>query len=123
MAANHSPKIDQARLENEWAEDQAVLRNLAENGDRAELVRAVDVSFSGSAEALDALEDAAEELGFEVIDREIDEEGGQTLFLEREQTTEAEAIKALTTLCLEIEADYDVEYDGWGCVAETGSPH
>ncbi len=118
-----STKIDPARLEAEWAEDLDVLRSLAENGDKAELLRAIDVSFTGSAEALDQLEDAAEDLGFEVIDREIDEEGGQTLFLEREQTTEAEAIKALTTLCLEIEADYDVEYDGWGCVAETGSPH
>jgi regulator of RNase E activity RraB len=115
--------VDPARLAAEWAEDQTVLRNLAENGDRAELVRPVDVSFSGSAGALDALEDAAEELGFEVIDREIAEDGGQTLFLEREQTAEPEAIKALTTLCLEIEAEYDVEYDGWGCVAETGSPH
>lgn len=118
-----SGKVDPARLEQEWAADQDVLRSLAENGDRAELARPVDVSFRGSADALDRLEDAADTLGFDVIDREIDEDGEITLFLEREQPADAASIKALTVTCLEIEADYGVEYDGWGCVAESGSTH
>ncbi|MFS0736253.1 ribonuclease E inhibitor RraB [Sphingomonas sp. 1P06PA] len=118
-----SAKIDPARMEEEWAADQEVLKSLAENGDRAELVRPVDVSFRGSVEALDRLEDAAEALGFEVVDRETDDDGTLTLFLEREQAADAASIKALTTTCLEIEAEYGVEYDGWGCTAETGSTH
>ena len=32
-----------------------------------------------------------------------------------------QAIKALTLQCLQIELTYDVEYEGWGCMAETGS--
>lgn len=36
------------RLEEEWAADKDVLASLRENGDRPEIVRAVDVSFRGS---------------------------------------------------------------------------
>ena len=112
--------VDPMRLEAEWAEDQKVLQSLAENGDRAELIRPVDVSFTGPREAIDRLEFDAEDLAFMPIDREIDEDGAITLFLEREQPADAASIQSLTATCLEIEAKYGVEYDGWGCVAETG---
>ena len=114
------PDVDQARLDAEWAADKDVLASLAANGDRAEIVRAVDVSFRGDDEALDRLEDDAEELGFAVIEREEDEDGEMCLFLGCEQTSDEAAIRALTLKCLQIELIYDVEYDGWGCTAETG---
>lgn len=115
------PEVSPARLEEEWAADKDVLASLRENGDRAEIVRPVDVSFRGDDEALDKLEEEAAELGFEVIEREEDEDGEVCLFLMREQTTDDVAIKGLTKLCLQIEQAYDVEYDGWGCTAEDGA--
>jgi regulator of RNase E activity RraB len=114
------PEVDQQRLQEEWLGDQEVLASLAENGDKPEIPRSVDVSFSGDDDALDRLAEEAEELGFAVIDREENEEGGMSLFLAREQKADAASIKALTLQCLQIELLYDVEYEGWGCMAETG---
>jgi regulator of RNase E activity RraB len=115
------PEVDQARLDAEWAADKDVLASLRENGDLAEIVRPIDVSFRGDEEALDRLEESANELGFEVIEREEDEEGEVSLFLGCEQAADEESIKALTLRCLQIELLYDVEYDGWGCTAEDGT--
>jgi len=115
------PKVDQARFDAEWGADQDVLASLAENGDRPEIARSIDVSFTGDEAALDRLADEAGDLGFAVIDREENEEGGVSLFLARDQKADADSIKALTLQCLQIEITYDVEYEGWGCTAETGS--
>ena len=114
------PEVSPARLAEEWAADKDVLASLREAGDRPEIVRPVDVSFRGDDAALDKLEGDAAELGFEVIEREEDEDGEMCLFLGREQAADDTAIKALTKLCLQIELAYDVEYDGWGCTAEDG---
>jgi hypothetical protein len=114
------PDVDPARVEAEWAADKEVLASLAENGDVAGIVRLVDVSFRGDENALDRLEDDAESLGFTFIEREETEDGELATFLGSEQTAEADAIRALTVKCLQIELAYDVEYDGWGCTAETG---
>jgi regulator of RNase E activity RraB len=113
--------VDPQRLEEEWQADQEVLANLVENGDRPELERAVDVSFRGTPEALERLSDAAEELGFDFLDMEENEDGEPCLFLVREQRADPESIKALTVTCLQIEADYGVEYDGWGCAVQDGT--
>ncbi len=118
------PPANPARLEEEWHADQDVLANLRENGDRSDLPRMVDVSFRGSPDRLEKLADAAEGHGFEVMEIEESTDGGDPyLFLEREQTAEAEAIKSLTILCLQLEAAFGVEYDGWGCTAESGTPN
>lgn len=114
------PEVDPTRFEEEWAEDQEVLANLAENGDKPELMRSVDVSFCGSDADLDRLADDAESLGFTVLEREETEEGEMALFLARDQKADAASIKALTLLCLQIELLYDLDYEGWGCMAETG---
>ena len=114
------PEVSPARLAEEWAADKDVLASLREAGDRPEIVRPVDVSFRGDDAALDKLEGDAAELGFEVIEREEDEDGEMCLFLGREQAADDAAIKALTLKCLQIELAYDVEYDGWGCTAEDG---
>lgn len=115
------PEVSPARLAEEWAADTEVLASLRDAGDRPEIVRAVDVSFRGDDDVLDKLEGDAAELGFEVIEREEDEEGEMCLFLGRQQTADDDAIKALTLKCLQIAMAYDVEYDGWGCTAEDGS--
>jgi regulator of RNase E activity RraB len=115
------PDVSPERLAEEWAADKDVLASLRENGDVPEILRAVDVSFRGSDDALDRLEESAGELGFEVIEREADEDGEMSLFLGCEQATDDASIKALTVRCLQIELLYDVEYDGWGCTAEDGS--
>lgn len=118
------PKIDPARMEQEWAADQDVLRNLAANGDRASIKRAVDVSFRGSEANLAELSAAANTFGLTELDREEDAEGGEPyLFFERFQAVDAQSIKDLTRLCLQIEIMFNVEYDGWGCEAQTGSVH
>lgn len=118
------PKIDPARMEQEWAADQDVLRNLAANGDRASVKRAVDVSFRGSEENLERLSEAAKGFGLTELDREEDAEGGEPyLFFERFQPVDAQSIKDLTRLCLQIEMMFDVEYDGWGCEAQSGTVH
>lgn len=114
------PEVSPQRLAAEWAADKDVLASLAENGDIATIVRPVDVSFRGDDDALDKLEQDAAELGFEVIEREEDEDGKICLFLGREQAADETAIRALTLRCLQIELAYDVEYDGWGCTAEDG---
>ena len=115
------PDVSPERLAEEWAADKDVLASLRENGDIAEIVRPVDVSFRGDDKALDRLEQNAAELGFTVIEREEDEDGEMSLFLGCEQAADEASIKALTLRCLQIELLYDVEYDGWGCTAEDGT--
>jgi regulator of ribonuclease activity B len=113
--------IDPARLKQEWEADQEVLASLAENGDRPDIARPVDISFNGSQEALEKLAEESEALGFDFLEIEESEEGELCLFLVREQQTDAASIKALTETCLEIEARFGVEYDGWGCPAMDGT--
>ena len=115
------PNVSPERLAEEWAADKDVLASLRENGDIAEIVRPVDVSFRGDDKALDRLEQNAAELGFTVIEREEDEDGEMSLFLGCEQAADEASIKALTLRCLQIELLYDVEYDGWGCTSEDGT--
>ena len=117
------PPIDPARLNEEWEADQDVLANLLENGDRPEIPRSIDVSFRGPPDALDRLAETADDYGFSIIEIEHSEDGEPWLFLARTQAADAESIQALTATCLQIEAMFGLEYDGWGCVAQTGLTH
>lgn len=117
------PQVDPARLEEEWEADKQVLANLAANGDKARTPRAVDVSFRGSDKDFDRVLEIASQFGFVELDREQDEEGDLYLFLETEQAVDEDSIRALTKKCLQIEMLCGVEYDGWGCEAETGGVH
>ena len=120
----NAPVIDEDRFEWEWAADQDVLASLAGNGDRANILRMVDVSFVGSKADLAPIEEDAETLGFTIGQMVESDDGTWRLDLDIMQTVEPDAIKALTRKCLEIEATYPgVEYDGWGCVTQTGSTH
>jgi len=115
--------IDPARLAEELAADEDVVRALRENGDVAEKVRPVDVHFEGDAEAISQIEDDAEQLGWRVVDITEEDDGQATLWLQRDQTTTDSALCGLTEDALRIEATYGVGYDGWGTVAETETDH
>lgn len=115
------PKVDPARLEEEWEADKEILAQLRANGDKARTPRPVDVSFRGDEESFAAVLKIASQFGFVELDREIDEEGDEYLFLECEQAVDEDSIRALTRKCLQIEIMCGVEYDGWGCQAATGA--
>ena len=115
------PQIDPARLQEELEADQEVLANLRGDGDRPEIIRPLDVSFRGTTEALVRLTDRAEEFGFEFIEIEEDENGEPCLYLMKEQAADDASIKELTTICLQIEQMFGVEYDGWGCELQDGT--
>ena len=117
------PPVDEARLDAEWEADKAVLANLVANGDVARIARPVDVSFRGSENDFDRLLTIASQFGFVELDREEDEEGDLFLFLECVQPVDEASIRALTRKCLQIEILCGVEYDGWGCEAQTGAVH
>lgn len=117
------PQVDQARLDAEWDADKDVLANLSANGDKAMIRRPVDVSFRGSDKDFDRLLEIASQFGFVELDREVGEDGELYLFLECEQAVDEQSIRALTKKCLQIEMLFGVEYDGWGCVAQTGMIH
>ena len=48
------------------------------------------------------------------------DDGEYALDVQHQQTTEPDALQALTEIALKIETKYAVRYDGWGCVAQTG---
>ena len=112
--------FDADRLAEELAADAEVVRALRDNGDVAEIIRPVDVHFVGEAEAIERLEEAAEALGWTIIDLVPEDDGYATLSVQRQQTTTDEALRALTEDALRIEAAYAVSYDGWGTAAESG---
>jgi regulator of RNase E activity RraB len=117
------PQVDPARLEAEWAADKDILTQLAANGDKAKLPRPIDVSFKGTDEQFELVLTTASQFGFVELDREIGEDGDHYLFLECESAVDEQSIRDLTRKCLQIEMLYDVEYDGWGCEAQTGAVH
>ena len=117
------PPVDEARLAAEWEADREVLANLAANGDKPMIPRAVDVSFKGNDKDFDRVLEIASQFGMVELDREEDEDGDLFLFLECEQAVDEASIKALTKKCLQIEILCGVEYDGGGCEARTGAVH
>ena len=117
------PQVDPARLEAEWDADKDILVQLAANGDRAKQPRPIDVSFRGTEENFERVLNVASQFGFVELDREIDEDGDHYLFLECESAVDEDSIRAITRKCIQIEMMFDVEYDGWGCEAQTGAVH
>ena len=111
---------DKERLEQEWAADQEVLRSLHDNGDNPDLVRPVDVSFRGTRETLEELAKVGESYNLNPIQLVKTDDGQLRLDTRTYQTTNEEAIRALTLTALQIEAEHQVIYDGWGCVAVKG---
>jgi len=113
-------RIDPARLAAEIADDAEILAELAENGDIASLPRPIDLHFKGPQEAIEALAEAGEELGLSFIEFGEYEDGDIAADFTVDSTTEPAAMADLTRRALEIEIAFGVEYDGWGCEAQTG---
>ncbi len=111
--------IDLRRLAQEMADDEEVLLELARNGDIAELSRNIDVHFKGPQDAIEKLAEAAESLGFRFIDFGEFEDGDWAADFQVDGPVTRPALKALITRALEIEISHHVEFDGWGCNAES----
>jgi regulator of RNase E activity RraB len=109
------------RLADEIAANEEVLLALAVNGDIAELPRTIDVHFKGPQDAVESLAEDAQGLGFRFIDFGEFEDGDWAADLQVDGPVTREALKALITRALEIEISHGVEFDGWGCEAETGA--
>ncbi|WP_353217541.1 ribonuclease E inhibitor RraB [Sandarakinorhabdus sp.] len=113
-------RIDPEQLAEELEANEDVLTALAENGDIANIVRGIDLHFKGSQTNIEMLAGNAETLGFQFLGYAEYEDGDWAADLQIDSTTDREAISALTRRALEIEILHDVEFDGWGCHAETG---
>lgn len=113
--------IDPNRLAEEMAADREVLADLKRNGDIAELSRTIDVHFKGPQEAIENLAEDAQGLGFRFIDFGEFEDGDWAADLQVDGPVTPDALRALITHALEIEISHGVEFDGWGCQAETGA--
>ena len=113
--------IDPKRLAEEMAADMEVLADLRRNGDIAELSRTIDVHFKGPQDEIENLAEDAQGLGFRFIDFGEFEDGDWVADLQVDGPVTPDALRALITRALEIEISHGVEFDGWGCAAETGS--
>ncbi|OSZ70524.1 hypothetical protein CAP39_05985 [Sphingomonas sp. IBVSS1] len=113
-------KVDPALLAEELAANEEVLSALAENGDIAAISRPIDLHFKGNQTNIEMLASNAETLGFRFVGFAEYEDGDMAADLQIDSTSDREAISALTRRALEIEILHAVEFDGWGCHAETG---
>ena len=112
--------IDNQRLAEELEANEEVLVALAANGDIASLPRTIDVHFKGNQDAVENLAEDAQGLGFRFIDFGEFEDGDWAADLQVDGPVTRDALRALITRALEIEISHGVEFDGWGCEAETG---
>jgi regulator of RNase E activity RraB len=110
-------KIDPDRLASELAADADVIASLRRNGDEPTIVRAVDVRFVGTESNVKKLLAAAPDMGWRFIQTVGQEDGTVAIDLQRNQSTETSALTALTKDALQIEAAFEVRYDGWGTLA------
>ncbi|PZN93861.1 MAG: hypothetical protein DCF31_11205 [Alphaproteobacteria bacterium] len=113
--------IDPKRLADELDANEEVLLALAANGDIAEQSRTIDVHFKGPQDDIESLAEDAQGLGFRFIDFGEFEDGDWAADLQVDGPVTRDALKALITRALQIEISHGVEFDGWGCAAETGS--
>ncbi len=110
--------IDRDRLEAELKADADVVRSLRENGDVESVVRPVDVRFVGDETKITNLSHNIEGLGWRVLQVVQLEAGKAALDVQRDQTTDAAALRELTETALRIETASGVDYDGWGTIAQ-----
>lgn len=109
--------VDRQRLQAELAADADVLRSLHSNGDVPSIIRPVDIRFVGPTDKVRLLEQKIGSLGWRVVQRVPLDDGSAALNVQRDQATDAIAIRRLTEAALQIEAQFSVHYDGWGTVA------
>jgi len=111
------PAVDPQRVEKELAADADVLRSLRDNGDVPSIIRPVDVRFVGPAASMAKLEKQIGSMGWRTVQRVPLSDGSEALDVQRDQKTDAAAIRRLTEAALWIEGRYGVRYDGWGTVS------
>ncbi|CAL6309541.1 unnamed protein product [Bathycoccus prasinos] len=111
-----SGPIDPAHLAEEWAIDDEILQNMAAGGDLSHVVREINVQFVGAVADLNKLKNDAAKWGFRsaLVTNEDDE---WVIELQIDLDTKRDTIRELTLKCLEIESEYDIDHDGWGCFA------
>ncbi len=110
-------EINPERLAAELRADEDVVRSLKLNGDVPMVVRPLDVRFRGVPERIKKFGESLEGKDWilvQIIPLNISE---VAIDVKRDQTTEANALRALTIWALQIEARFGIEYDGWGTIA------
>ena len=115
--------IDPTRLADALAADRDVLESLAANGDISSIIRPIDLHLRGARDAIEQLADDVEGLSLRFVGFNVYEDGAWSVDLQMDGTTDFASIGQLTRKALEIEISHDVEYDGWGCVNQTGAKH
>lgn len=105
--------LDPDVLAETLALDAEVAASLRDSGDNPAAVRPVDVRFTGTADAIGMLGQDAAELGWDAVQTETLQDGSLALDLQREQTTDDDALRDLSETALRIEAAYGVLYEGW----------
>lgn len=108
--------IDPAHLAEEWATDDEILQNMAAGGDLSHVVREINVQFVGAVSDLNKLKNDAAKWGFRSA-LVAKEEGEWEIELQIDLDTKRETIHELTRKSLEIESEYDIDHEGWGCFA------
>ena len=113
-------RIDPEHLAQELAANEEVLAALAENGDVPSIARSIDLHFKGPQTNIEMLAGNAEALGLRFLGFAEFEDGDWAADLQVYSTSDRDAITDLTRRALEIEILHAVEFEGWGCHAETG---
>ena len=109
-----SSPIDPAHLAEEWAIDDEILQNMAAGGDLSHVVREINVQFVGAVADLNKLKNDAAKWGFRSAVVEPYESAWQ-IHLALDSDTRKETMQKLTLKYLEIEQEYGIDHDGWGC--------
>jgi len=111
--------IDPKELADHLKADADVIRSLREHGDIESIVRPVEVCFRGEATRIAGIYRRLEELAWRITHiRSEDPDEQAWLVAERDQTTEAAEIAELTRTALKLAAEFGVEFDGWGAIAQ-----
>jgi hypothetical protein len=120
MVVVDRPNIDPKRLAVEEATDAAVVRQLNDAGDLADVVRPINVYFFGTPLNVERIKDDAPTMGWRVVRvGDPGEDGMALLWLERQQAVTSTALAKLRNDALTIEASYQVDYDGWETPVES----
>ena len=111
-------EVDVDRFQEHWKDDEVVLSVLANQGDHPQIEREIDFAFEGVRSKLDELAANAKTLGFDRLEREDGEDGKSRLVLYRNMKADRKSLEPLIKICLQLESQLDVEFDGWGCEAQ-----
>ena len=114
------PEVDVDRFQEHWKDDEVVLSVLADHGDHPQIEREIDFAFEGVRSMLDELAANAETLGFDRFEREDGEAEKPRLVFYRSMKADGKSLEPLIKICLQLESEFDVEFDGWGCEAQDG---